>query len=720
MRVELALLWLAAVLVAILFLGVRLWLRHGRNSFSASPPGEADRPTLPRTGLIQWLTEPVNFSGLIRPAAALPYSIERLRGPVTLLLVGGLTLLIMGQSVYGTLWPPIRWRVYSLVGAGLLAFMVAGFTIARRRPPYWLEQAGRWLAAFFGISANQLVLLYFAPFLAVMAGLAAGEGYLALHPVIAITAWLLALGAVIAGSYRPDTPSVRQQVSRRELFLVAALFVVAFLLRGTALTQFPNTLSGDEGSAGLMAVKFLNGEANNLFTVGWFSFPSLYFAVQGLGIAILGQTTEGLRVSSAVAGALTVVAVYWLARLMFNRKTAVLAAGYLLASHFHIHFSRIGLNNVWDGLFTALALAGLWHGWKNNSRLGWIVGGLALGLGQYFYVAFRVFPVLVLLWSGFAFLLDRPAFKRHFASLILSALVALVVFLPLGIFFADRPEEFNAPFNRVTIMEGWLDREVQITGQTPAQVVRGQMVKTALGFTHEPLRLLYDPGSPLLKPAAAILFLMGVFWAIATLDLRYLLLLLPLLSVIFLGGFSQDPPASQRYVVAIPVVAILLAVPLTQLADWLRESWPQTRRLLWPAAVLLVVWLMVADLKFYFLDVYDRYVLGGLNTIVATDVAEYLAEQEGTPAVYFFGFPRMGYFSLSTIPYLQPDIQAQDVLDPLVSEPGWVLTGPTRFIFLPERLSELQFVQLAFPVGRYQEFFDEAGTPLFMVYEVEG
>jgi hypothetical protein len=213
---------------------------------------------------------------------------------------------------------------------------------------------------------------------------------------------------------------------------------------------------------------------------------------------------------------------------------------------------------------------------------------------------------------------------------------------------------------------------------------------------------------------------MGVFWAIAVLDLRYLLLLLPLLSVIFLGGFSQDPPASQRYVVAIPMVAVLLAVPLVQIGKWLRESWPTMRRVLWPAAVLLVVWLMVVDLRYYFLEVYNHYVLGGLNTVVASEVAEYLDEQRERPMVYFFGFPRMGYFSLSTIPYLEPDVQAQDVLDPLIGEPGWLITGPTRFIFLPERLHELQYVQAAYPGGAYHEYFYQDGTPLFMVYELDG
>jgi hypothetical protein len=124
-------------------------------------------------------------------------------------------------------------------------------------------------------------------------------------------------------------------------------------------------------------------------------------------------------------------------------------------------------------------------------------------------------------------------------------------------------------------------------------------------------------------------------------------------------------------------------------------------------------------LQYYFLKVYDQYVLGGLNTIVATEVAEYLDEQPEPLTVYFFGFPRMGYFSLSTIPYLEPDVQAQDIIDPLTAEPDWTFSGPVRFIFLPERLHEMQYIQTAFPGGEYQEFYNPDGTPLFMVYQVD-
>jgi 4-amino-4-deoxy-L-arabinose transferase-like glycosyltransferase len=404
---------------------------------------------------------------------------------------------------------------------------------------------------------------------------------------------------------------------------------------------------------------------------------------------------------------------------MFDRLTGLAAAAILLSSHFHIHFSRIGLNNIWDGLFVVLLLAALWHGWRSGQRRSFILAGLFLGLGLYFYVTFRMMPLLLLIWGGVALLWPGTAVRQRLPDLIVTAYIAAILFMPLGLFFAYQPDEFRAPLNRVTIFDGWLEREVEIVQQPAVEIVARQMAKTALGFTHEPLRHWYNPGTPLLLAAAAALFLMGLVWAVIHLDLRYLLLLLPLAAMVVLGGLSQDAPASQRYVMVMPLVALLVALPLGQVAGWLQQLWPRQRPI-WSTAVALIVgWLMLTDGYYYFFKVYDNYILGGINTLVATEVAHFLQEQpEPAPMVYFFGWPRMGYYSLSTIPYLAPQVQAQDVAAPLTVAPNWALGRPTYFIFLPERSSELVFVQASYPHGRLQDVVDENGQILFVVYSL--
>ena len=83
------------------------------------------------------------------------------------------------------------------------------------------------------------------------------------------------------------------------------------------------------------------------------------------------------------------------------------------------------------------------------------------------------------------------------------------------------------------------------------------------------------------------------------------------------------------------------------------------------------------------------------------------AQRVRSPDVYFFGFPRMGYFSLNTIPYLAQNVQAVDIVDPLGGPPTWPIAKTTWAIFLPERLDELALVQQAYPTGTYEEKHDD-------------
>ena len=95
-----------------------------------------------------------------------------------------------------------------------------------------------------------------------------------------------------------------------------------------------------------------------------------------------------------------------------------------------------------------------------------------------------------------------------------------------------------------------------------------------------------------------------------------------------------------------------------------------------------------------------------------------MQEQEGAQDVFFFGFPRMGYHSHATIPYLVPQMQGHDIQpDGGVPKPA-VIRGTTQFIFLPERLAELQSVLDLYPEGDYKEFVTDDNELLFSVYEL--
>lgn len=639
---------------------------------------------------------------------------------MVLLLVGGLLLVWMGLSIYRVVTPTEALWVGVLSGLGVLFFLFAGQTAVSQKMPGWLIRPLTAVGRYFALHPWQVVSLLMAVLFAWMARLAAGDRLVAYNAAISIAAWLASLILLFVGGYeRRSETAVTHPMRRWEWVAVGLLFALALALRAYNTTEFPANFSGDEGSASLAAVEFAQGNINNLFTTGWFSFPSFYFWIQSLGIDLLGRTVPAVRLISALAGALAVVATFWLARSLFDRQTAVFSAFYLAVSHYHIHMSRLALNNIWDSFFGALAIYGFWDGWHTGRRNSYLWCGFSLGLGLYFYVSVRVLPVLFLLWAAFALLRHPAKFWQRLPGMILAGWVSLVTFLPLGLYFYKFPNEFQAPLNRVAALGEWLEAAMAAQNQTAVQVIAGQMWLATKGYVIEPLQFFYDPGAPLLLTAAATLFLVGLLWGVWHFDLRYLLIGLPLVAAIISNGLSQSTPAAQRYVLAIPFVAVFIGVPLGQMARWIDQYWPEQRWLAVLITGVLMASVSVQDVRYYFVDIKDTFVFGGNNTLLATEIAEYLQHHPTSgQTVYFFGFPRMGYYSLSTIPYLAETMRGQDVVDPLGEPPLWSTDEPSLFIFLPERAGELRFVKETFPEGEERPFVGRDGMPLFTAYEI--
>jgi len=579
-----------------------------------------------------------------------------------------------------------------------------------------LEKAAHWLH----LSSAQILMVAMAPLISFAGGLAAGDSAQMKLPEIAVTSWLLAISLVIMGNWQSEDKPKVALWPRLELIAIGGLFLFAFLSRGLGTDKILWFLSGDEGSGGLSAVEFANGTRDNIFSIGWYSFPSFFFFVQSISVRLFGQTIEALRLLSALAGALTVVALYWYARKAFGRGIALAAAAYLAGFHYHIHFSRIGLNNIWDGLFFVLFTGALWQAWTGGKRLMYILAGLTLGLAQYFYTSSRGLILLVLAWLAIATIFDRKGIRDRLPDLVCMFLAAIVIFLPLANFFLHHQDEFLAPHQRVTILGNWLRNEVNRTGD-PGWVILGRQLKeSALGFTTRNLRVWYQPGHPMLLPLAASLFLLGVILLLLQLlDLRYLWLALWLIIAILMGGLTESPPAAQRYVFTAPAVSLLVALPITMSQQWLSRLWPARDKVVIGLLSLILITAIGLDLRFYFGDYAPNNRYGDPNTETATALGFYLAEQEPGLQVHFFGPPRMGYYSLSTVPFLAPQATGEDVVTPITSPPDWSIDGPTIFVFLPERQEELMLVRESYPGGTeiLQRGKDE--TLLFVAYYVE-
>jgi 4-amino-4-deoxy-L-arabinose transferase-like glycosyltransferase len=514
---------------------------------------------------------------------------------------------------------------------------------------------------------------------------------------------------------------VRAPFENWELLVVVGCTVLALLLRLVRLGTVPYVLSGDEASMGIEAVNVLEGRLTNPFATGWLSHPTLYFFMLAGSIRLLGQNIWGLRFLSPFVGTAAVPVLYLLARRLFTRRVALAAMVLLTFSHLSIHFSRLGINNIYDPLFGLAAFFFLIRGLQEGRMLDFALSGVALSLAQFFYMGARLLPVMVGVFLVLWWLL-QPNGRKIWLPLTAMGSSFLLSGAPLYRFFLTHWDDFSARIKIVGIIQsGWLESEAQKTGLSTVALLWEQLRKSLLAFNYT-----LDPTSwyaakiPYLDFVSGILFVLGLVVVLRRWRrLGALLVNVWFLLCLFVGGMLvENPPSSPRFVIFMPAVVLIAALGLVALLDAAGQLVKIPRP--WLNRALLVVLLIAALLNvgYYFLDYTPAGLFGGLNTEVGTRVGEYLSEQEPGSQVYFFGPTRM-WVHYATIPYLAPGMELADVEQPM-SAPVTLTLGleDTFFIFLPERAGELTWVQATYPQGAVQTYYGHEKTALFVVYRV--
>jgi hypothetical protein len=243
--------------------------------------------------------------------------------------------------------------------------------------------------------------------------------------------WLAGLVLVIdagllhdrLGSNLLSENNTQPKWARLDWLLAASLTVLALCLRLYQIGEYLPPVHGDEGEMGTLALLARHGRASgiatrplSLFTTGFLDHPTLFHYLQAVAMVLFGETITALRILSAIVGGLCAPFLYATGLLGWGRITG-LTAGWLLAvSHLHIHYSRIALNNIETVWFVILLIWLLALAYESNhlqrihaenevdhhgfsaheapALLTFIIIGLVIGLGQYFYYGSRLMPVL--------------------------------------------------------------------------------------------------------------------------------------------------------------------------------------------------------------------------------------------------------------------------------------------------------------------------------------
>ncbi|MFQ6059242.1 MAG: glycosyltransferase family 39 protein [Anaerolineae bacterium] len=495
------------------------------------------------------------------------------------------------------------------------------------------------------------------------------------------------------------------------------LMGLAAALRLYRLPDLPPGFHIDEAYNMFDALRIVSGE-RPVFLEANAGRDVLYSYFQAILVALLGSQVLSLRLTSALIGLATVGLTYGFVRgLRLPRLTAALTGLLLATTFWHLAFSRFGIRAVTLPLIEVLTFWFFWRGLRARRSLDFALSGLFLGLGAYTHPAGRLVPLIPLLFTIYLAIRRRADAMACLRGLALMALVAVIVFLPLGRYFWAHPWAFLGHPEEVSILSARV-----APGESRAQVLATNAWRVLSMFTWQGDGAWWRnlARRPVFDPLMSLAFVVGIGLLLslafarkgagAERDVAVFALLW--LGIMLLPTWLTDQaPNFSRAIGVLPVALLPPAWALT--AAW---EWGAQRRGGWAAVGLAtVVFLSTAWTVGDYFIVYARspelYYAYDQDKV---DIAAYLHRASAHDRVYvapFLARHATVRFLTREVDLASFDIQQGLVLPPREGERG------ARYVFWarqPESAAEATLVGLA----EKETVADAQGNPMLTVYRV--
>ena len=506
--------------------------------------------------------------------------------PTILLCLGGFGL------IFQALIPNEHWRYYwQLLRRKDESHLPINSLSWRNFTPF-----AQWIIALIGIGLCLYVSwraeLYetHVVYLLKLWGLGLTLTILGLVPITAQYTWVKGIGRSLKNN-------------KWEWTAILIITLIGGLVRFMWLETQPHIQSDDEAAFAIQAVDLVGFSKwiDNPFRYGsWQSHPLLFHLTQTAAIQNFGQTVAAARMPSAVMGTLTIPAVYLLGRRVFNWRVGIVAAIFMTTFPIHVHFSRLGLNQVGDPFFVTLSLAFLIGGIRSGNQMEYALAGLTLGLSQYFYSGARLIPILMLGFVGLTAILNFRWFRRQGDLLAIMVILAGVTTFPnLYSTHLDKERPFSPRLDHVGIANTG-DVQNATSHDRLEDYWEYQFAHSFGAYTHR----MDESGffgiyQPVMGWYGGIPLMIGVAICLRRWrDSRWLIFPLWVAGSAILGGvLLVDPPHFTRYASATPSLAILVGVGLVYVMEMIQdlplrlniwEKWSKTWSKQWLRTVTLL------------------------------------------------------------------------------------------------------------------------------------
>ncbi|MBK8022545.1 MAG: glycosyltransferase family 39 protein [Chloroflexi bacterium] len=394
---------------------------------------------------------------------------------------------------------------------------------------------------------------------------------------------------------------------RTELLVLAAITVGALLLRLIGLDTTLRLLLDESNYVNGASRAMAGPNLMILFPMsGHGPFPWLYPFLQADSVALFGRNLTGLRGASALIGAANVVVVYAMARMLFDRRTAVLSAILLAVFPPHLHFSRIMASlTIGDALIGTICLTLVIRATRTRAPLDWGLAGAAFGLTHYFSDGGKlIFTPLVLVYLAWLVMVNREARASIRGGIVRMLVVGVLVATPVYTTLAAHQRPI---FGRWEDASGsglsyWLSLPQDGLSEGEIQEASDRVLLPFRFLVSEPEQeaIYYAGTEPLVMRVLAPLLAIGSLAALTRWRSAAILPLAWALAVLLGNGlFIRNPASSPRYVVAFPAIAMLLALGIAALyglLSRLRLSAGWTRAI----TMLITAAAVVLQVTYYF------------------------------------------------------------------------------------------------------------------------
>ncbi len=528
-----------------------------------------------------------------------------------------------------------------------------------------------------------------------------------------------------------------------EVIILTIITLVAFYLRVVYLNIVPVAVHGDEGEMGMEALRVLGiGEPLAPFRTGWGPHPNLFYYMQAITIKIFGRNEIGLRMLSPFFGAGCVPLVFYLGKLIWGKLAGYSAAWLLTVSHFHIQYSRLGLNNIESAFlmigFILLIIIVLKKGnnetllsdeekfsnhnlFTNKNLFTFILIGLTIGLAQYFYVGSR----LIFLIAVPIFFLLYYQKRIRIVQLIIMALSIFIIISPLGYFYLKNPDKFITRIDTVSVFNSEYIKSKfgeNITASNGfLRIVLSQSQKNLAFFLKDgDISDFYYASVPSFDFLTTLLFWLGLGLLIVRLKKIPELVIFIWFSfgIIFGGIVTNNPPYGARLLMMTPTVYIIAGVYIQFVWKYLEELYkkiPNNKISLFSITSPLIVIILVITLLINYNIYFNLYPAANIN-ILSIKVTQDIIKEEPTNHIYLFGEGNL-YVNHGTIRFLAGVGKATDIKQ-LEEIPAKQKDGKGIIVIAtPSKFEEFKEIENLYPEGEMFNMF--VGNKLvFMKYRI--